>query len=114
VTENGKTMEISFPNPASSVAEPLNIDNKEEGGKEEQVEHLEKSVPPSTRSLSNDKEVSTKAHSFVTILFETLHEPQASILRCLKEPSHAKLLKGLCTQDHKSRNHVPKKILRSK
>ena len=111
--ENGKTTEISFPNLASSTAEPFNIDNKEEEGKEEQVEHLEKNEPLLTPSLSNNKEVSTKAHSFVTIPLETLHELQASILRCLKEPSHAKLLKSLCTQDHKFRNHVPKKIPRS-
>jgi hypothetical protein len=58
--------------------------------------------------------MSTEAHSFITIPLETFHEPQASILQCLKEPSYAKTVKDLCTQPRKSRNHRPKKILRSK
>ena len=58
--------------------------------------------------------MSIEAHSFITIPFETHHETQASILQCLKEPSHAQRLKDLCTQDHKSRNHVPKRIFQSK
>jgi hypothetical protein len=70
--------------------------------------------PPPTPSLSNDMEVSTEASSFIIVPFETHHETQALILQCLKEPSHAQRLKDLCTQDHKSRNHVPKKILQSK
>jgi hypothetical protein len=57
---------------------------------------------------------STKAHSFITIPFETLHEPQASVLQCLKEPSYDKFVKDICTQGHKFRNHLHKKILRSK
>jgi len=68
----------------------------------------------STPNLFNDKEMSTEAHSFITIPFETLHEPQASVLQCLKEPSFDKFVKDLCTQGHKSRNHLSKKILRSK
>jgi hypothetical protein len=58
--------------------------------------------------------MSTEAHSFITIPLETFHEPQVSILKCLKEPSYAKTVKDLCTQLRKSRNHHPKKILRSK
>jgi hypothetical protein len=73
----------------------------------EQIEHL------STPNLSNDMKVSTEAHS-ITIPLETLHEPQASVLQCLKEPSYDKLVKDLCTQGQKSRNHFSKKIIRSK
>jgi hypothetical protein len=64
--------------------------------------------------LSNDKEVSTEAHSFIIVPLETYHEPKASVLQCLKEPSYAKILKDLCTQVRKSRNHPPKKIFPSK
>jgi len=87
------------------------VDYNEEGEKDEQVEnkeeqieqveqneHKEKSEPPSDTSMSNDKEVST----------------EVLILQCLKEPSYAKILKDLCRQAHKSRNHRPKKIFPSK
>jgi hypothetical protein len=80
----------------------------------ESIEDLEQIESPSTPNLSNDKEICTEAHSFITIPFETLHEPQASVLQCLKEPSYDKFVKDLCTQGHKSRNHLPNKILRSK
>jgi hypothetical protein len=101
--------EKSFPNTSSSAT-------KEEEKEEhlESVEHLEQIELPSTPNLSNDKEVSTEAHSFIIIPLETLHKPQALILQCLKEPLYDKLVKDLCTQGHKSRNHLPKKILRSK
>ena len=74
--EKGETNEISFPNTSSSTAMLLIIDNKEEETKEhlEQVEHWEQIEPP---NLSNDKEVSTEAHSFIIIPLETQHEPQA-------------------------------------
>jgi hypothetical protein len=75
--------------------------------KEEQIELLP--IP----NLSNDKEVSTEAHFFVTIPFETLHEPQAPLIQCLKELFYAKTLKDLCKQADKPRNHRPKKILPS-
>ena len=71
-TENGETIEISFPNSSSLAAEPFIVDNHEKEEKKEQVEHIK---PSTTRSLSNDKEMSTKAHSFITIPLETLHEP---------------------------------------
>ena len=64
--------------------------------KEEQIELLP------TPNLSNDKEVSNEVPSFITMPFETHHEPQASIPQCLKEPSHGELLKDLCIQGHKS------------
>jgi hypothetical protein len=80
----------------------------------ESVEHLKQIEPHSTPNLSNDKEVSTEAHSFITIPLVTLHEPQALVLQCLKELSYAKTLMDLCTQGHKSRNHLPKKIIQSK
>jgi hypothetical protein len=105
--ENGETTEISFPNPSSSAVEPLFIENNNVEEEEEQIE------PLSTPSLSNDKEVSIEAHSFVTIPLETHHEPQASFTQCLKEPSYAKILKDPCKQASKFRNHCPKKILLS-
>jgi len=90
-------------------------EHKEEQIKQvEQDEHKEKIEPPTDTSLSNGKEVSTEAHSFIIVPFETHHESKASILQCLKEPSYAKILKDLCRQAHKSRNHRPKKIFPSK
>jgi len=41
-------------------------------------------------------------------------KPKASIFQCLKEPSYTKILKDLCRQAHKSRNHRPNKIFPSK
>jgi hypothetical protein len=96
------------------------IDNNEEEEKEEQIEHMEKIEhkekiePPADTSLSNDKEVSTEAHSFIIVPLETHHESKVLILQCLKEPSYAKILKDLCRQAHKSRNYRPKKIFPSK
>jgi hypothetical protein len=80
----------------------------------EKIEHKEKIEPPTDTSLSNDKEVSTEAHSFIIVPLETQHEFKALILQCLKEPLYAKILKDLCRQAHKSRNHRPKKIFPSK
>jgi hypothetical protein len=68
--ENGETTEISFPNTSSLVVEE---EEKEEHL--EFVEHLEQIEPSSTPNLSNDKEVSIEAHSFITISFETLYDP---------------------------------------
>jgi hypothetical protein len=53
--------------------------------KEEQIE------PPPTTNLSNDKEVSTEAHSFITILLKTQHEPQVSPFQRLEEPSYVEI-----------------------
>jgi hypothetical protein len=57
------------------------VDNHEEEEKEmeEQIE------PPPILNWSNDKEVSTEAHSFVTIPLETYHSPQVSSFQCLKK-----------------------------
>jgi hypothetical protein len=60
-------------------------------------EHLEQIEPPPIPKLSNYKEVSTKASSFIIVHLETPHEPQASVLQCLKEPSYDKLVKDSCT-----------------
>jgi hypothetical protein len=87
------------------------VDRNEEKEKEE---HLEHTAPQPNPNTSNDKEMSTEAHSFITMPLETFLEPQALILKCLKEPSYAKTIKDLCTQSRKSRHHFPKKILRSK
>jgi hypothetical protein len=77
-------------------------------------DNKEKIEPPADTSLSNDKEVSTETHSFIIVHLETHHESKASILLYLKEPSYAKILKDLCRQGHKSRNHRPKKIFPNK
>jgi hypothetical protein len=87
------------------------VDSNEEKEKEE---HLEHTAPLPNPNTSNDKEMSTESHSFITIHLDTFLEPQTSILKCLKEPSYAKTVKDLCTQPHKSRHHCPKKIIRSK
>ena len=76
-------------------------------GEEENEEQIE---PPQNSNLSNDKELSTEAHSLVTIPLETQHEPQVSPFQCLEEPSYVKIFKDSRTQDHNSRNHVPKRI----
>jgi hypothetical protein len=73
-TGNGKTTEISFPNSFSSAAEPFIIENNKVEEKDEQIE------PPPTPILSNDREVSTEAPSFIIVPFETHHEIQASFL----------------------------------
>jgi hypothetical protein len=72
--------------------------------KEEQIEL------PQNSNLSNEKEVSTEAHSFITIPLETHHETQASFFQCLKVLSYAIIIKDLSTEVHKSRNNLPKKI----
>jgi len=98
--------------PAITIFESEEIvDSNEE---EEKEEHLEHTAPPSNPKSSNNKKMSTEAHSFITIPLETFHEPQVSILKCLKELSYAKTVKDLYTQPRKSRNHHPKKILQSK
>jgi hypothetical protein len=90
------------------------IEHRDQIEQEDQVEHKKKIEPPADTSLSNDKEVSTDAHSFIIVPLETHHESKALILQCLKVPSYAKILKDLCRQWHKSRNHRPKKIFSSK
>jgi hypothetical protein len=75
------------------------VDNNEDEEKEEHlesVEHLEWIEPLSTPNLFNDKEMSIEAHSFITIPFETLLEPQASVLHCFKESFYDKFVNDLC------------------
>jgi hypothetical protein len=50
------------------------VDNNEEEEKEEQVEHTEQVEPLADTSLSNDKEMSTEAPSFIIVPRKTLHE----------------------------------------
>jgi hypothetical protein len=58
--------------------------------KEEQFE-----LPPNPIRSTN-KEVSTEAHSFVTIPLETYHEQHISPFQCLEEPSYVEIfLKNL-------------------
>jgi hypothetical protein len=96
------------------------VDNneEEEKGKQvehsEQVEHPENSEPPTNLDQSSDMEVSTETLACITDLLKTHQESKASSLKCLKEPSYVKILKDSRTQAHKSRNHFPKKIIRSK
>jgi hypothetical protein len=77
------------------------------------VEEKEKQVEP-LPNFSNDKDVSIEANSFVIISLKTQHESLASRFQCLEEPSYVEIFKESCTQDHKSRNRVPKWILQSK
>jgi hypothetical protein len=77
-------------------------------------EKEEQNEPPPIPNLFDDKEVSTEAHSFVTIPPETHHETQVSFLQCLEVLSYAIIFKDLCTEGHKSRNNLPKKIQLSK
>jgi hypothetical protein len=70
--------------------------------------------PPPNPIRSNDKEVSTEAHSFVTVPLKTQLEPKVSPFQCLEEPSYVEIFKDSRTQDHKSRNRGPKRIFISK
>jgi hypothetical protein len=99
----------------TTLDEDVIVDNNEEQVENiEQIEHHKKSQPPADPNLPSDMEVSTKAPVCIAVPFETHQEPKVSSLDCLQEPSYAKILKDLCKQAQKSRNHFPKKILRSK
>jgi hypothetical protein len=82
-----------------------------ENGEEEKKEQFE---PPPISNWPNDKEVSTEAHSFVTIPLETYLSHQVPPFQCLDEPSYVEIFEDSCSQDHKSRNSVPKWIPRNK
>jgi hypothetical protein len=86
-------------------------DNHKEEEKEKQVEQFE---PPQNSNLSNDKEVSIEAHSFVTIPLETYHSPQVLSFQCLEEPSYVAIFEDSHTHDHTSRYRGPKRNFRSK
>jgi hypothetical protein len=79
-----------------------------ENGEEENEEQVE---PPPILNWSNDKEVSTEAHSLITIPLETQQVPS---FQCLEEPSYVEIFEDSCSQDHKSRNHIPKWILETR
>jgi hypothetical protein len=66
---------------SSLVAETFIVDNHEEEEKEEQVEHIE---PPTTLSLSNDKEMSNEAHSIVTIPLRHSMNPKLHLFNVSK------------------------------
>jgi hypothetical protein len=80
-------------------------------GEEEKKEQFE---PPQILNWPNDKEMSTEAHSFVTIPLETYHSHQVPSFQCLEEPSYVEIFKESHTEDHKSMNRVPKWIPRNK
>jgi hypothetical protein len=82
-----------------------------ENGEEEKEEQIE---PPPISNWSNAKEVSTEAHSFVTIHLKTYHSPQVSHFQCFEEPSYVEIFKDSRTQDQKSKNCGPKRIFQNK
>ena len=82
----------------------MRTENEEEEN-EEQIE------PPPILNWSNDKEVSTEAHPFITISFET---QQASFFQCLEEPSYVEIFKVSRTERCKYRNRHTKKIFQRK
>jgi hypothetical protein len=88
------------------VSEEKAVNKVEE--KEEQIEPMQNS------NMSNEKEVSTEAYSFIPIPLKRHHEPQVSTFQCLEEPSYVEIFKESRTKNHKSRNHLPKRILRNK
>jgi hypothetical protein len=80
---------------------------------EEEEEEMEEQIEPPPNP-SNDKDVSTEAHSFVTIPLETYHSSQVSSFQCLEEPSYVAIFEDSRTHDHKSRNRGPKRNFRIK
>ena len=106
VTETNKSVHENAQTTTILISEEKAVNKVEEN--QEQIE------PLPIQDLSNEKEVSTEAHSFVTIPLETHHETQVSFLHCLEALSYAIILKDLCIEGHKSRNHVPKRIIQSK
>ena len=67
-------------------------------GEEENEEQIK---PLPILNWSNDKEVRTEAHPFITIPLET---QQASFFQCLKEPSYVEIFKVSRTKRCKYRN----------
>jgi hypothetical protein len=89
--------------------------SEERADNHEEEEEKKKQFEPLPNPIrSNDKEVSTEAHSFVTIPLETQLEPKVSPFQCLEEPSYVEIFNDSRTQDHKFRNRGPKRIFRSK
>jgi hypothetical protein len=98
----------------AQITTKLGSEEKAVDKKEEKEEHLEQIEPLRIPIFAYDKEVSTEAHSFVTILLETYLEPQVSSFQYLEEPSYVEIFKESHTEDHKSRNRVPRWIPRNK
>jgi hypothetical protein len=99
----------------TTLDEDVIVDNNEEQVENiEQIEHHEKSQPPTDLNMPSDMKVSTEAPACITVPLETHQESKVPSLDCLQEPSYAKILKDLCKQTQKSWNHFPKKIHRSK
>jgi hypothetical protein len=107
MTEANKSAHENTQITTKLVSEEKAVNKEEE--KEEQVEQFE--PPPNP---SNDKKMSTEAHSFVTIPLETYHSPHVLSFQCLEEPSYVAIFEDSCTQDHKSRNRGPKRNFRIK
>jgi hypothetical protein len=84
------------------------LEMRTENGDKEMEEHIE---PLLILNWSNDKEVSTEAHSFITISLET---QQASSFQCLEEPSYVEIFKVSRIEMCKYRNRHTKKIFQSK
>jgi hypothetical protein len=103
VTESNKSAHENAQITTKLVSEEKAINKEEE--KEEQVEQFE--TPPNP---SNDKEVSTKTHSLVTIPLETYHAPQVLSFQCLEQPFYVEIFKVSCTERCKYRNRHTKKI----
>jgi hypothetical protein len=80
---------------------------------EEEEEEMEEQIEPPPNP-SNDKDVSTKAHSFITTPLETYHSSRVSSFQCLEEPSYVAIFEDSRTHDHKSRNRGSKRNFRSK
>jgi hypothetical protein len=95
---------------AKALLDPA-LEMRTENGKEEMKEQIE---PPPISNWPNGKEVSTEAHSFITIPLETYHSHQVPSFQCLEEPSYVEIFEESHTKDHKSRNRVPKWIPRNK
>jgi hypothetical protein len=94
----------------AQVTTTLDKDEVMDNGEEQvehnkQIEYHEKSQPPTNPNLPSDMEISTEAPACITVPLETHQEPKASSLEYLQEPSYIKILKDLCTQARKSRNH---------
>ena len=87
------------------VSEKKVVSKAEE--KDKQIE------PPPISNLSNEKEVSTETHSFITIPLERHHKSQVSPFQCLKEPSYVEIFKESRMQRCKFRKRSSKKILLS-
>jgi hypothetical protein len=84
---------------------------KADNHEEEEEEMKEQIKPLPILNWPNDKEVSTEAHSLFTIPLETR---QASSFQCLEESSYVEIFEDSRSQDHQSRNRVPKWIPRNK